>query len=425
MFFKVKDVSLDEFCSKLSTAEREWKRLSKEVSALQTQGSLLRELEPDNKELCSPPTSNTKLLPPSEELVQEKISCQQLQCQLDIKTRTIDLNRVERDIRKNTNEDLTQRCASAAANSAELSALKSEAPNDQQQESLPRSLPPKLELGREVLAVKDRLVELERQMTVLLPEKDNLTAQICLQKERVNESRSQLAILSQKLATLQVENSTLASQLDDSTTTQNYGFQAALKAVESEREKWVAQLQSSDMRLERVSRNQQELQTLHEQLQSEYDALLAEREQFKICQRESINELRVLHYHLVTNLDVELSKLNNKCDVLQQWNTTLEDDKRNLINQVSVLLTLYHELLSQTLEEKNHFHEETKNFSDKINHLKRQKEILEDKIMEQYRRMVKKTEKRMDHSTRFGLLDENTEGKVRFLHRTYAEYMMV
>ncbi|EFX90131.1 hypothetical protein DAPPUDRAFT_309966 [Daphnia pulex] len=293
MFFKVKDVSLDEFCSKLSTAEREWKRLSKEVSALQTQGSLLRELEPDNKELCSPPTSNTKLLPPSEELVQEKISCQQLQCQLDINTRTIDLNRVERDIRKNTNEDLTQRCASAAANSAELSALKSEAPNDEQQESLPRSLPPKLELGREVLAVKDRLVELERQMTVLLPEKDNLTAQICLQKERVNESRSQLAILSQNLATLQV-----------------------------------------------------------------------------------------------TNLDVELSKLNNKCDVLQQWNTTLEDDKRNLINQVSVLLTLYNELLSQTLEEKNHFHEETKNFSDKINHLKRQKEILEDKIMEQYRRML-------------------------------------
>ena len=89
----------------------------------------------------------------------------------------------------------------------------------------------------------------------------------------------------------------------------------------------------------------------------------------------------------VTNLDVELSKLNNRCDVLQQWTTTLEEDKRNLVNQVSVLLTQYHELLSQTLEEKDHFHEETKNFSDKLNHLKRQKEILEDKIMEQYRRM--------------------------------------
>lgn len=51
LFLQVKDASLDEFCSKLSTAEREWKRLSKEVSALQTQGSKLRELERDNKEL--------------------------------------------------------------------------------------------------------------------------------------------------------------------------------------------------------------------------------------------------------------------------------------------------------------------------------------------------------------------------------------
>lgn len=50
-FKKIKDTSLDEFSSKLSTAEREWKRLSKEVTALQTQGSKLRELERDNKEL--------------------------------------------------------------------------------------------------------------------------------------------------------------------------------------------------------------------------------------------------------------------------------------------------------------------------------------------------------------------------------------
>lgn len=89
----------------------------------------------------------------------------------------------------------------------------------------------------------------------------------------------------------------------------------------------------------------------------------------------------------MTNLDVEVGKLTNKVSVLQQWNTTLEEDKRNLVNQVSVLLAQYHELLSQTLEEKDHFHEETKNFADKLNHLKRQKEILEDKIMEQYRRM--------------------------------------
>ena len=34
-------------------------------------------------------------------------------------------------------------------------------------------------------------------------------------------------------------------------------------------------------------------------------------------------------------MDVEVGKLNNKCQVLTQWNTTLEEDKRNLVNQVS------------------------------------------------------------------------------------------
>jgi hypothetical protein len=46
------------------------------------------------------------------------------------------------------------------------------------------------------------------------------------------------------------------------------------------------------------------------------------------------------------------------------------------------------------------------------------------KSMKSKNEQVKKTEKRMDHSARFGLLDENAEGKVRFLHRSYAEYMM-
>ncbi len=81
--------------------------------------------------------------------------------------------------------------------------------------------------------MKDQLVELERQNAVLLAEKDNLTAQISSQEERVNESGSQLAVLLQQLATvwparsvaatLQAENSTLASQLD-STTAQKSGL---------------------------------------------------------------------------------------------------------------------------------------------------------------------------------------------------------
>jgi chromosome segregation ATPase len=46
-----------------------------------------------------------------------------------------------------------------------------------------------------------------------LADKENLTAQLLSQKERLNESGSQLSLLNQQLATLQVENYTLKSQL--------------------------------------------------------------------------------------------------------------------------------------------------------------------------------------------------------------------
>lgn len=257
-------------------------------------------------------------------MVQEKIRCQQLQCQVDTNCRTLEFSRIERESLKTANEELTQRCV--AATSLELAANREPAGYSQQQESLP----PTLELGREVLAVKDRLVELERQNAVLLAEKDNLTAQICSQKERVNESGAQLAALSQQLATLQVENSTLASQLD-STTTQNCGIQAALTAIESERDKLAAQLQSSDSRLERVSRDQQELQTLHEQLQSEYDALLAEREQLKICQRESKTELRALHDQLATSVVAEQQWQHSRTELQEELDKS-RAETRSLTN---------------------------------------------------------------------------------------------
>lgn len=67
-----------------------------------------------------------------------------------------------------------------------------------------------------------------------------------------------------------------------------------------------------------------------------------------------------------------------------------------MINQVSLLLTQYHDLLNQTLEEKGHFLEESKHFSDTLNHLKRQKELLEDCIIEENRKMESSTPRAFD-----------------------------
>lgn len=73
--------------------------------------------------------------------------------------------------------------------------------------------------------------------------------------------------------------------------------------------------------------------------------------------------------------------------MLLQMNHTLDADRRTLMDHVSQLLSQYHELLTHSLEDKQHYHTEEKMFTDKVNDLKRQKEKLEEKIMEHYRKL--------------------------------------
>ena len=92
--------------------------------------------------------------------------------------------------------------------------------------------------------------------------------------------------------------------------------------------------------------------------------------------------------------DVEHSKVLNRVEVLSQVNSSLEEDRKNLMSHVTVLLSQYHELLTQTIDDKEHFHEEEKYYTDRMNNLSRQKEKLEEKIMEQYKRMENSTPKK-------------------------------
>jgi hypothetical protein len=73
--------------------------------------------------------------------------------------------------------------------------------------------------------------------------------------------------------------------------------------------------------------------------------------------------------------------------MLLQMNQSLDTDRRALMDHVSQLLNKYHELLTHSLEDKQHYHAEEKMFTDKLNDLKRQKEKLEEKIMEHYRKL--------------------------------------
>ena len=121
-------------------------------------------------------------------------------------------------------------------------------------------------------------------------------------------------------------------------------------------------------------------------LQTDYKALKTSYNQMKLQQTELKGQLHDSKEQM-QGLDVEHSKALNRCEVLTQMNNSLEEDRKSLMSQVSILLTQYHDLLTQTLDDKEHFHEEEKVYTDRMHNLNRQKEKLEEKIMEQYKKM--------------------------------------
>ncbi|KAK0181253.1 hypothetical protein PV327_003551 [Microctonus hyperodae] len=85
------------------------------------------------------------------------------------------------------------------------------------------------------------------------------------------------------------------------------------------------------------------------------------------------------------NLELQISKINQRCEMLVQMNSGLDNNRRSLMDHVSALLNQYQDLLTRSLEDKEHYHMEEKLYRDQVNNLSRQKEKLEEKIMEYYR----------------------------------------
>ncbi|XP_076181137.1 protein girdin isoform X1 [Ptiloglossa arizonensis] len=95
-----------------------------------------------------------------------------------------------------------------------------------------------------------------------------------------------------------------------------------------------------------------------------------------------------------SNLELQVNKLNQRCEMLLHVNSGLDNDRRSLMDHISLMFTQYHELLTRSLEDKEQYHMEEKMYTDKMNHLYRQKEKLEDKIMEHYRKLESCTPKK-------------------------------
>lgn len=124
----------------------------------------------------------------------------------------------------------------------------------------------------------------------------------------------------------------------------------------------------------------------YKNMQEQYRAMRSENGQLRLQHTELQGELNN-RIDVATGLDIELTKVSQRCDMLLQMNANLDSDRRTLMDHVSQLLSQYHELLVTSLDDKQHYHDEEKLFTDRVNNLHRQKEKLEDKIMEHYRKL--------------------------------------
>lgn len=124
----------------------------------------------------------------------------------------------------------------------------------------------------------------------------------------------------------------------------------------------------------------------YKNMQEQYRSMRSENGQLKLQHTELQGELNN-RIDVATGLDIELTKVSQRCEMLLQMNANLDSDRRTLMDHVSQLLAQYHELLVTSLDDKQHYHDEEKLFTDRVNNLHRQKEKLEDKIMEHYRKL--------------------------------------
>jgi len=255
-----------------------------------------------------------------------------------------------------------------------------------------------MELSRSSLSEKDMKQELNQLLadqTRLQRLHDQLQSDYDKLSAERDDLKSSERIVRTEIGKLKDRSETVSQGQDD--------IIKAKEAIDMEREalkmdkKTLANLRSEHSRLKDDFRS---LFTANERMKTEYCNLQTD---YKSLKTEN-NQLKLRHTDLqgkvgdareqITILDVENTKITNRCEVLHQLNLSLEEDRKSLMSQVSLLLSQYHDLLTQTLDDKEHFHEEEREYSDKMNNLRRQKEKLEEKIMEQYKRMENSTPKK-------------------------------
>uniref|UniRef100_A0A674BJ07 Coiled-coil domain containing 88C n=1 Tax=Salmo trutta TaxID=8032 RepID=A0A674BJ07_SALTR len=129
----------------------------------------------------------------------------------------------------------------------------------------------------------------------------------------------------------------------------------------------------------------------HTQLRVEYDGLQVQTKELKTSLNGAqleVNRWQARYDSMKEQhqgLDISMTKLDNHCELLTRLKGNLEEENHHLLSQIQMLSQQNQTLLERTMESKELYHEEQKQYIDKLNSLRRQKEKLEEKIMDQYK----------------------------------------
>ncbi|XP_058826174.1 protein Daple-like [Topomyia yanbarensis] len=264
-------------------------------------------------------------------------------------------------------------------------------------------------LGSQITSLNTQHIALQLANSQLAAEKDMLVKQVEAKKhayESLQHDQVTLQCLHEQLSSeydsLNSEKEILKNSYRD-LKTENRDLKEHTLALEKQLEDYKLELASMKDGITNLAN----LRAEHSKLKDDFRCLFTNserlkqefknrQEQYRACRTEN-SRLKLQNTELsgelsnkveqITNLEIEYTKMHQRCEILLQMNSSLDIDRRTLMDHVSQILAQYHELLAHSLEDKQHYHDEEKNFTDRVNNLHRQKEKLEEKIMEHYRKL--------------------------------------